>query len=135
MFRSIGKFIAVTLAFWLPLFSGNALAVSIGMQSLAGNCPSVVAQQSEHQAHCASTTQQHLAQHDAKMQHSTVQQDQRDAADENCGTCRLACCGFMATALSKIIEAPPSAQLFASFSSQFQSVTSTPLDPPPLARV
>jgi len=41
----------------------------------------------------------------------------------------------MATAPIEVMEAQPSVLLFLSVSSQFQSITPTPLDPPPLARV
>ncbi|OFZ66438.1 MAG: hypothetical protein A2V79_09510 [Betaproteobacteria bacterium RBG_16_56_24] len=135
MSHAIGKFIAVILAIWLPLFSGNALAASIIMQSMAGGCHSAVMQQDEPQPHCTSTIQQpmHHAQLDANQDQAAGHQDQ--PADENCGTCHLACCGYMAAATIKAMEAQPLARLFASISSQFQSITPTLLDPPPLARV
>jgi len=136
MHRTIGKFIAVILAIWLPLFSGNALAASIAMQSVSGNCHSAAAQQSEHQPHCASTMQQpmHHAQIDTGMDQPAGHQDQPNPAGDNCGTCHSACCGYMVTASAKAMEVQPSARMFATISSQFQSITSTPLDPPPLAR-
>lgn len=137
MSRTIGKFIAVTLAIWLPLFSGNALAVSVVMQSMAGDCHSALAQQSEHQPHCASTMQQpmHHAQLDEDANQSGSHHDQQNTTDDNCGTCHLACCGYLATATIDVMGAQPSVSLFTIFSTQFQSITSTPLDPPPLARV
>jgi len=136
MLRTFGKFIAVILAIWLPLFSGNALAASIAMQSMGGDRHSAVAKQGEPHAHCASTVQQHTqhAQLATDQDQSAGHQDQPNPADENCGTCHLACCGYMVAAPAKVMGAQPSARLFATLSSQFQSITSTPLDPPPLAR-
>jgi len=132
MSHAVGKFIAMILAIWLPLFSGNALAVSVAMQSMGGDHHSVVAQQGEPDAHCASTMQQHHAQPAAHEDQSAGHQDQ--PAGEDCGTCHLACCGYMAAASIEVMEAQPSARLFTLLSTQFQSITSTPLDPPPLAR-
>jgi len=133
--RTIGKFIAVILAVWLPLFSGNALAVSIAMQAMTGDCHPAVAQQDEPRKGCASAMQQHHAQLDAKADQSAGHHDQQNAGDENCGTCHLACCGYMVAAPIEVMEAQPSARLFTPLLSQFQSATTTPLDPPPLARV
>jgi len=137
MSRTIGKFIAVILAVWLPLFSGNALAVSIAMQSMTGDCHSAVAQRGEPHKDCASAMQQpmHHAQLDAATDQSTGHQEQQNSAGKNCGTCHLACCGYMVAAPAKVMEAQPSARLFTPLLSQFQSITTTPLDPPPLARV
>lgn len=131
MSHTVGKFIAVILAIWLPLFSGNALAVSVAMQqSMGGNHHSVVAQQGE--PHCASTVQQHTQHVAADQDQSAGHQDQ--PGSEDCGTCHLACGGYLAAASIEVMEAQPSAQMFTPLSTQFQSITSTPLDPPPLAR-
>ncbi|MDO8811865.1 MAG: DUF2946 domain-containing protein [Gallionella sp.] len=137
MSHTLGKFIAVILAIWLPLFSGNALAVSVAMQAMAGDRHSAVAQQGESDAHCASMMQQHAqhAQPAADQDQSAGHTDQQNPAGTNCGTCHLVCCGYAATAPIEVMEAQPSARLFASISSQFQSITPTLLDPPPLARV
>jgi len=134
MLHTFGKFIAVILAIWLPLFSGNALAVSVAMQSTGGDHHSIVVQQGEPDVHCASTMQQHPhhAQPAAHEDQSAGHQDQ--PAGEDCGTCHLACCGYMAAASIEVMEAHPSAKPFVLLSTQFQSITSTPLDPPPLAR-
>jgi len=130
MFRTTRQFIAVILAIWLPLFSGNALAVSVAMQSAGGDCPAV-AQQDRLRQHCISTMQQH-AQFPADQ---AGHQDQQDPAGEDCGTCHLACCGYLAAVSIEVMGDQPSARLFLPISTQFQSITSTPLDPPPLARV
>lgn len=132
MSRTIGKFIAVILAIWLPLSSGNALAVSIAMHSIESKCHSAAMQNSEHQAHCATDVQH--ARHDANSDHAAGHHDQQNLAGENCGTCHLACCGYMAAAIIKVLGIQHAAGVFTSFSSQFQSVTTAPLDPPPLTR-
>ncbi|HEU0219724.1 MAG TPA: DUF2946 domain-containing protein [Gallionella sp.] len=136
MSHTCGKFIAVILVVWLPLFSGNALAVSIAMQSPGGDCHSAVEQQGEPQPHCASTVQQHTqhAQLAADQDQSAGHQDQQNPAGEDCGTCHLSCCGYLAAASIEVMDAQPSDRLFTLLSTQFQSITSTPLNPPPLAR-
>ena len=143
MFRTIKKFIAVLLAVWFPLFSGNALAVSVAMQTMSGDCCAAVAQQDEHHARHATTTHQHTQPVQiAVLQDQSAQchepqndhQDQQNSPCENCGVCHLACSGYLATVAIKVAESQPLAQLFTDFSAQFQSIASTPLDPPPLAR-
>ena len=135
MSHTIGKYIAVILAIWLPLFSGNALAVSVAMQKMGGDHHPVVVQQGEPGAHCVSTMQQHThhAQPAADQDQSASHQDQ--PAGEDCGTCHLVCCGYLAAASIEVMDAQPSDRLFTLLSTQFQSITSTPLDPPPLARI
>lgn len=144
MFRTIKKFIAVLLAIWFPLFSGNALAVSVAMQTMNRDCCAAVAQQDEHHARHATTAHQHTqsVQIAAPQSHSDKchepqndHQDQQNSPCENCGVCHLACGGYLTTVAIKMAKPQPLAQLFAAFSAQFQSITSTPLDPPPLACV
>jgi hypothetical protein len=141
------KVIAVLLAIWLPLFSGNALAASIAMQSMSGDCHVVkpvavqhgTAPSSANHSHLASTTHQHMQ---LAADRSTVlqaqqshQHDQQDPAHNDCGVCQLACCGYLAAVTIVVAQIHLSGQLFAPASMQFQSITSAPLDPPPLARV
>lgn len=136
------KFVAVLLAVWLPLFSGNALAVSIAMQSMGGDSLVADIQIHLHQSHQVATTRQHV-QHTQHVQnvelaaiqdHSVVAHGQHDSSHKKCGVCHLACCGFMATVAIEVAEIKPDAQLFVSSSTQFQSFYSAPLVPPPLAR-
>lgn len=127
MSHAFGKFIAVIMVIWLPLFSGNALAASMVMQVMGGDHHGAVAQQGEPHMHCPSAAQQHI-------QYSLLAADQDQSAGEDCGTCHFACGGYMATASIKVMEVQSLARLFISPSSQFQSITLTPLDPPPLAR-
>jgi hypothetical protein len=143
MFRLFRKFVAVLLAVWLPLFSGNALAASIVMQSINGDCHTAVAQQLSHRAQPVSASHQHMhhdqlaANQDQSPGHQEQQNsphDQQNPSCNNCGVCQLACSGYLAAVAINVADAQPSAQLFTPSSTQFQSVTSAPLDPPPLAR-
>lgn len=135
MFRLPKKFVAVLLAVWLPLFSGYALADSIVMQNMHGDCHG--AQQVSHPSQHVSDLHQHMhhVQLAANDHQSAGQHDSQHSTCNNCGVCQLACSGYLATVAIKVAEAQPSAQSFTHSSIQFQSVTLTPLDPPPLARV
>lgn len=133
MSRSIKKSIALFIAIWLPLFSGNVLAVSVGMQSMGSDCHAAAVQQDEHQLHHAMASQ-HI-QSAADQDQSSCLHDQQGTGCGNSGICHLACTGYLATASIKVAEDQPSAQSFAPSSTQFQSVALTQLDPPPLARV
>jgi len=127
MNRFSKKIFAVLLALWLPLFSGNALAIAVAMQAGNGCCP-VAAQQDELRAHHDGATQhQPATEHD----HSAVHQDD-DAPCANPGICHLACTGYLAVAMFDVTEPLPSHQLFEPVSVSFHSVSSTPLVPPPL---
>jgi len=135
------KFVAVLLAIWLPLFSGNALAASIFMQSAGGEChvvkpdvvmPDVIMSGADH-SHYASAMRQHM-QPAGYQGHQTHQHDQQNPVHKTCGVCQLACCGYLAAVTIEVAEVQPLGQLFTPSPSQFQSVTSAPLDPPPLTR-
>lgn len=144
MFRPFRQFVAVLLTIWLPLFSGNALAVSIVMQSNGSDCHAGAVKSGEKMLHHTSAQHRH-------MQHSQLavsqdqatghfdqengQHDHQSTSCKNCGVCHLACCGYLAAVAIEIAEAQSLALSFAACSSLFQSVISTPLDPPPLARV
>jgi len=115
MASTLRKFIAVILIIWLPLFSGNALAVAL--QVMSGD---EIIMHEAHE-HCASSAQ--------------ADQDQSADHQERCGTCHLVCCGYLAATAIEMLDAQPSAQLYTQVTTQFQSIISTPLDPPPLASV
>ena len=138
------KFVALVLTIWFPLFSGNAMAASVAMQSMGamgGECETGVAKNVEH----------HISPHQASMAsaeklepapekfgqsfHQQNQLDQQKSSCKHCGVCHLACTGYMATAAIKVPADQPLAQSFAPFSSHFQSTTTTPQVPPPLVRV
>jgi hypothetical protein len=135
MFRLSRKFVAVLLAVWLPLFSGYALADSIVMQNMRGDCHG--AQQVAHpsQLDLASHQHMHHAQLAANGDQSAGQHDSQNSPCNNSGVCQLACSGYLASFAIDMAEAQLSAQSFTLSSTQFQSVTTAPLDPPPLARV
>lgn len=141
MFRPFQKLIVVLLALWLPLFTGNALAMSIVMQSPGKACHESMTLQTVH--HAASHHHMNLAgdisgdmpgdlasgqqpAHSAEQGHST---------DKNCGICHLACCSYLATVTSEILPLLPVGQQFALSAVRFQSISIAPLDPPPLVRV
>jgi hypothetical protein len=130
------KLAAVFLAIWLPLFSGNALAVSIAMQSTSGDChPAQLSRY--HTQHADTTMHQHM-QHAGHHLQQSLQHDQQNVqqspSHNDCGVCQLACCGYMATVAIDVAEIKPPAQQFALSSTQFQSFNSAPLVPPPLDR-
>ncbi len=99
---------------WLPLFSTNALAVSVSMSVPAGHCQ------------------------DESMQISGMAMDNMDRqandqpACDSCTLCHLACTaavpGVLLAVQNAVREVTPDAVYFYSF-------TSAPLLPPPLARV
>ncbi len=134
------QFIAVLLAIWLPLFSGNALAASIAMQFMGAGChvaqPGITQSGAQH-SHHGSSMDQHMQFADQSAGHQEQQNqqyDQPNLSHKNCGACQLACCGYLVTVTIEVAETRPLALSFTPSSTQFQSVVTTPLDPPPLAR-
>lgn len=120
------QFLAVFLAVWLPLFSGNALAASIVMPSMGGDC------QTMQSAHTASAMDQYLQL--VADQQQIPPHDQDNTCHNDRSICQLACCSYLAAVTVAIADIPSAAQSFVPSSTQFQSFTSAPLDPPPLAR-
>lgn len=110
------KLIALLLAAWLPFFSGHALATSIAMQKMAGDCPMMAAMQDHGHNQGSDTTAQHTSCHDD-------------------GVCHFGCMGYLAAIETAVKQIQPVAQTYPQFSAPFQSITSAPLDPPPLTRV
>ena len=135
------KFVALVLTIWFPLFSGNAMAASVAMQPMGGECETGVAKNVGHHTsphHASLASAEKLEPAPEKLGQSFHQQkplDQQKSSCKNCGVCHLACTGYMATAAIKVPADQPLAQLFAPFSSHFQSTTTTPQVPPPLVRV
>lgn len=146
MFYPFRKLIVALLAIWLPLFTGNALAMSIVMQPSGKACHVKVAPRSvQHEQRAVGHQHDHMnmamdmamdmaASQDQQTVHS-VQQVEPDAADQDCAICHLACCSYLAAVISEIPSLPFAAQQFMLTTLQFQSISLTPLDPPPLARV
>ena len=121
---STRKFAALLLAIWLPLFSGNALAASVTMLAMSDECPMMAAQINAHQQQSSHYGEQAADQHDV---HNTACNDS--------GVCHFACSGYMATLVFEVMKVLQSVQSYPASTTQFQSCTTTPLDPPPLSRV
>jgi len=137
MSRLSRKFVAILLAVWLPLFSGYALADSIVMENMRGDChgEQQIAHSTQHDTalHDA-TSHQHM--HQVQLAGSEDQSHgNQDSGCNNCGVCQLACSGYFAVAATDLAALEPSSQSFLLFATDFQSFTTAPLDPPPLARV
>lgn len=126
MIRLPRRFIATLLAIWLPLFGGNALAASVVIQTMSGDCHAMVAQSSEHHS-------QHF-QLVAKQHKPAGHDDQQNSSCKDCGVCYFSCCGYMATVSINVVKFQPLAHTFTLSSTQFQSVTLPLFDPPPITR-
>jgi hypothetical protein len=132
---SFKQFIAVLLAIWLPLFSGSALAASMVMPSMGGECH--LSHSGAHQTDYNSSVHLHMqiaTDQSAAFQQQTPQPNSQNSSQKDCGVCQLACCAYLIAVTVAIVDIPSAAQLFYPSSTQFQSYTSAPLDPPPLAR-
>ena len=135
MFRPIRKFVAVLLAIWLPLFSGNALAESIAMQPKAEDCHAA-AQQYEHRSHQASAKHRHVHQAQLAENHapSSDHHDQQSSSCKNHAICHLACCGYVAGSVLVIVAEQQAVRIFAPYLDTPRTLTLPLFDPPPLAR-
>lgn len=138
------KFVAVVLALWFPLFSGNALAVSVAMQAMNGDCRTAVTQQVSLPSQHDSVAHQHMhhAQQAGDQDQAAAHQEQPNSSNyqqkspcNNCGVCQLACSGYLAPVTISVADDEPFSQSFILVSTQFQSVTLALLVPPPLALV
>ncbi len=136
MFHPAKKFIAVLLAIWLPLFSGNALAESIAMHSKGGDCHAAVEQQSGHHSHQASAKHQHMhqAQPAANSALSSSHHDQQNSSCKNHTICHLACCGYVAGYVSVIVAVQQVDRIFAPYLDAPRTLTLPLFDPPPIVR-
>lgn len=109
---------------WLPLFGTSALAASLSMQAPHSACHEAAMQMDEHE----------MMDHDA-MQHQMDAHDQPDTSCSSCGVCHLACTGYLAVPGVATLQLPQGIAAVTPYLFSFHSITSTPLDPPPLARV
>lgn len=75
-------------------------------------------------------TMDHGASHD-----QSAAQDQSDSSCTTCGVCHLACSGYLAVPEVATLNMPQGLTAVTPYLFSFHSITSTPLDPPPLARV
>lgn len=130
MSRPFRQFIAVLLAVWLPLFSANALAAAVAMQSNeAGHA--VVADHGS--AHAGSHHQ--MAGMDDCAMHDEPANAHPDTTCKHSATCHLACSGFVATGSLDVALPVSPDNAVTPYSASFQSRSVAPLDTPPLARV
>lgn len=128
--RLIKKFIAVFIALWLPLFSGNMMAMPVFMLNGGTVDHSVVAQHDSTHAdsqHDMAAVTGHCAMHDDS---SDSGQPQSDTGCKHPAACQLVvAAGRVEIALLALSE------FEASYTRSFESHSAAPLDPPPLARV
>jgi hypothetical protein len=112
---SVRKFVAVLLAFWLPLFSGGVLAVSVSMQMPHGTCHEMM--QDIHQP-VHSHSDQPSGPHNTKC--------------EQCSICHLACGNYLGMQEIRHSDDMQVCRIATPYLLSFYSITSTPLLPPPL---
>ncbi|MDD2915692.1 MAG: DUF2946 domain-containing protein [Gallionella sp.] len=138
MSRPIRKFIALFLAVWLPLFSGNALAGVVAMQSMGGDCHAAAMQQNEHHSqHTQNTTMIDHAQHEQLAAHHEMPSGQHDQSNSSCNNhaiCHLACCGYMANSVAMPLAEQQPDHAFTPYLVTLYTLTLPLFDPPPLAR-
>lgn len=113
------KFIAVLLAIWLPFFSGSALAASVMMQLPSDACQEMMPDMS-------SGMMSDMDAHDMKP---------ASAQCDTCNVCHLACGSYLAVQAIFHPDVLPAATTVTPYLFSFDSITSTPLLPPPLALV
>ena len=135
MFRFARKFVAVLLAIWLPLFSGNALAEAVVMHSKGGSCHAT-AQQGGHHSHQASARHQHMHQEHLAANHDlpSSQHNQQDSSCNDHAVCHLVCCGYVAGSVPVMVAAQQADRIFAPYLDSPRTLTLPLFDPPPLAR-
>lgn len=136
MSRPIKKFIALFLAVWLPLFSGNALAGVVAMQANGGDCHAAAMQQNEHHSQHVQNATAH-AQHEQLAAHHEMPSVQHDPSDSSCTShaiCHLACCGYMANSVVMTVAEQQPDHAFTPYLVTLHTLTLPLFDPPPLAR-
>lgn len=125
------KLIATLLIMWFPLFAGNALAASIAMQGLNGDCSEArMLAPDGHHAHVAGSMPYGMQ---AGYMTQCDQQGQLD--HESCGVCSFSCAGHMTAAIVEVAAIVFPSSSFAPVPVRFQSASYVPLLPPPLTRV
>jgi len=128
------KFVILILAFWLPLFSGNALAASIVMQITAVDCHTIAGLSNEQHMHQVSASHHH-DQIVAGQDMHAIQYDHQTSTCNNCSVCHFACSVFIDTVAVNVTADHQIAQNYPITTTQFKSLTYAPLLPPPLYRV
>ena len=114
---------------WLPLISSSALATSVSMQTKQGGCHEASAPQvMSHEDMAEDMTGHH---HDGMV----VAAEEQDPSCNSCGVCHLACTGYLAVPGAELLAVQTASLETSLYLVSFISVSSAPLDPPPLARV
>ncbi|MDX8378598.1 MAG: DUF2946 domain-containing protein [Gallionella sp.] len=136
------KFIVVLLALWLPLFSGSVLAASVSMQFHVGKMNTEQSLQNSDSD--SDVTMQYIQYGDSCDQQRVGSSDTHAVHNDDhhhgkictaCGVCHLACGGYLIVSdLSGLIQQQPENPK-AFYLLSFNSVNSSFLLPPPLARV
>lgn len=121
------KFIAVLLLLWLPVFTGSALAASVSMLLPQDSCHEAAMEGMSHDA--MDTGEHHM--HHGDMPATT---DEHSPSCSACGVCHLACTGYLAMPGPDQAAMQPAAREATPYLVAFNSFTSVPLLPPPLAR-
>ncbi|MBI1424287.1 MAG: DUF2946 domain-containing protein [Gammaproteobacteria bacterium] len=116
MSRLTRKFVAILMLLWLPLSASSALAATVSMQ-MHDACHDMTMPTMQHQT---------TGNHHAAAQHS--------APCSTCGACHLACSGYLATPPLELASLQFEGRLDIPYLVAFTSITTAPLDPPPLAR-
>lgn len=124
------KFVAVLMLLWLPLSGASALAATVTMQVQGGACHEAAMPEMHH---ADAGGHQHHHDEASAAQDQTASNDQ-DSSCNACGVCHLACSGYLAVPAAGAPEIQASAQPVTPYLVVFDSVTSVPLLPPPLAR-
>jgi len=126
MFRLTQKIVAVLLAIWLPMFSGSALAASVSMQMQQGSCHEAAMSQE--------MSYMDMGEHNQHHGELPAAADEQSTSCSACGICHLACTGYLAVPSAELVAMQITARVVTPYLVVFHSVTSAPLDPPPLAR-
>lgn len=131
----IRKFIAILMLLWLPIFTGNALAASLAMQMAQGECHEASAPMLDDSDMSAMDMREmDMGEHHHADASAPIANAEQDSTCSGCAVCHLACTGYLSVPsialLTPIVTPTEKTPYLAAFS----SVSSAPLDPPPLAR-
>ena len=123
--------IATLLIMWFPLFAGNALAASITMQGLSGDCSEArMLAPDDHHAHVTGSMT-----HGMQAKYISQCDQLGKLAHMGCGVCLFSCAGHITVASIEVAAIVFPSSSFAPVPVRFQSASYSPLLPPPLARV
>jgi uncharacterized protein involved in copper resistance len=124
------KVIAVLMLLWLPLFSGNALAATVSMQMHQSPCHEEM--QAMDDMSMADMDMPNMSMSEMDVHH--MPSNPHGATCSACGVCHLACAGYLAAPSAELASIQAAAREITPYLITFVSVSSAPLDPPPLVR-